>query len=230
MKKDLSDQECLKFTLSKAVGLAIVAGSGILKLPQILKILASGSVEGISSVGYYLETDTFMQTAGMSMARGIPFSVYGETLIIMAQNFVIILMIWRYNKAIGLAEKAAVFLFFAGYGFCLFTNVFSPDHWNLISGSNTALTVFSKLPQIIQNFRMGSTGQMAFLTFLLNFLGSVARVGTVLMESDDFMFRLQYLAGLFLNFIIIVQFAMYWNVAKKVDASSTLDKNKSKKE
>jgi len=137
------------------------------------------------------------------MARGIPFSVYGETLIIMAQNFVIILMIWNYNKALGFAEKGMVFLFFAGYGFCLFTNVFTPDQWNLISGSNTALTVFSKLPQIIQNFNMGSTGQMAFLTFLLNFLGSVARVGTVLMESDDFMFRLQYLAGLFLNFIII---------------------------
>lgn len=146
VKQDFSDKECLKFTISKAVGLAIVAGSGILKLPQIIKILANGSVEGISSVGYYIETDTFMQTAGMSMARGIPFSVYGETLIIMAQNFVIISLIWRFNKAIGLAEKAGVFLFFASYGFCLFTNVFSPDHWNLISGSNTALTIFSKLP------------------------------------------------------------------------------------
>jgi len=77
---------------------------------------------------------------------------------------------------------------------------------------------------------MGSTGQMAFLTFLLNFLGSIARVGTVLQESDDFMFRLQYCTGLFFNTIIIVQFALYWNVAKKVDASSTLDKNKKKRE
>ena len=33
---------------------------------------------------YYLETLTFMQTAAMSMARGIAFSVYGEALIIMA--------------------------------------------------------------------------------------------------------------------------------------------------
>ena len=93
-----------------------------------------------------METDTFMQTAGMSMARGIPFSVYGETLIIMAQNFVIILMIWSYNKNIGFLEKLSVFLFFGGYGFALFTNVFTPDQWNIISGSNTALTIFSKLP------------------------------------------------------------------------------------
>ena len=99
-------------------------------------------------------------------------------------------MIWNYNKSIGIAEKAAVFMFFSFYAFGLFTNVFTPEQWLLIQSSNTALTVFSKLPQVITNFRMGSTGQMAFLTFLLNFLGSIARVGTVLMESDDFMFRL----------------------------------------
>ena len=77
---------------------------------------------------------------------------------------------------------------------------------------------------------MQSTGQMAFITFLLTFVGSLARLGTVLHQSDDFMFRLQFITGSLLNTIIIVQFALYWNVAKKVDASSTLDKNKSKKE
>ena len=153
---------------------------------------------------YYLETLTFMQTAAMSMARGIAFSVYGEALIIMAQNFIIIFLIWTYNKSIGFVEKLCVFLFFSAYAFALFTNIFTVEQWVVISSSNTALTVFSKLPQVITNFRMSSTGQMAFLTFLLNFLGSIARVGTVLMESDDFMFRLQYLVGLFLNTIIII--------------------------
>ena len=70
---------------------------------------------------------------------------------------------------------------------------------------------------------------MAFATFLLNFLGSIARLGTVLVESDDFMFRLQYIVGFFLNTMIIIQFALYWNTAKKVDASSIRDKDKVKK-
>jgi len=87
-----------------------------------------------------------MQTAGMSMATGIPFSVYGEALIIMAQNFIIILMIFNYNKGIGFAEKVIVFLFFGAYGFCLFTNVFTPEQWVMITGTNTILTVASKLP------------------------------------------------------------------------------------
>jgi len=58
--QDFSDTDCIKFTISKGVGLAIVAGSAILKVPQIVKILSSGSVEGISSFSYYVETVMFM--------------------------------------------------------------------------------------------------------------------------------------------------------------------------
>lgn len=122
-KKDFSDKECIKFTISKAVGLAIVAGSSILKIPQIIKILASGSVEGISSQGYYIETTIFMQTAGLAISQNIPFSVYGEALIICFQNFIIIMMIWNYNKAIGLVEKIIVFAFFVAYAYILFNNL-----------------------------------------------------------------------------------------------------------
>lgn len=54
-KQDFSDAECLKFTISKCIGLAIVVGSAIVKLPQIIKIVNNGSVDGISAVSYYIE-------------------------------------------------------------------------------------------------------------------------------------------------------------------------------
>lgn len=139
-------------------------------------------------------------------------------------------MIWNYNKAIGFAEKFVTFAFFAVYAYLLFNNLLTDAQWQLVSSSSTGLGFLSKCPQIIQNWRMQSTGQMAFLTFLLTFVGSLARLGTVLHQSDDFFFRLQYITGSLLNTIIIIQFGLYWNVAKKVDASSTLDKNKSKRE
>ena len=80
------------------------------------------------------------------------------------------------------------------------------------------------MPQIILNFQQKSTGQMAFLTFMLNFLGSLARLGTVLNETDDLLFRIQYIVGAILNTIFILQFALYWNSGKKVDQ----DKKKKK--
>ena len=47
--------ECIKFTISKGIGFAIVAGSSILKVPQIIKIVSNKSVAGIASIGYYVE-------------------------------------------------------------------------------------------------------------------------------------------------------------------------------
>ena len=81
----------------------------------------------------------------------------------------------------------------------------------MISSSNTILNICSKLPQIITNFNNKSTGSLAFITFFLNFAGGIARLGTVLMESDDFMFRLQYIVGVSLSTIIMLQFVLYWN-------------------
>ena len=57
---DFADVECIKFTISKGIGLAIVVGAGILKIPQIIKILQASSVEGLSSLTLYIETTVFM--------------------------------------------------------------------------------------------------------------------------------------------------------------------------
>ena len=86
--------DCVKFTISKAIGLAIIVGSGIVKLPQVFKIIANKSVEGISPASYYIETTIFMQTAALAVSKGMAFSVYGENLIILVQNAAIIFLIW----------------------------------------------------------------------------------------------------------------------------------------
>lgn len=59
---DLSDRECIRFTLSKSVGFAIIGGSGILKIPQILKIVGNKSVEGLSSMSNYIEVSIMIRS------------------------------------------------------------------------------------------------------------------------------------------------------------------------
>ena len=164
-----------------------------------------------------------MQTAGQAITQGIPFTVYGESLIIMVQNFVIIQLIWNYNKTVGFVEKVLVSVFFMAYGYTMFkTTMITPELWTLISSSSSLLSkyiyliftrsinpfcsldIIAKVPQILTNFRNKSTGQMAFVTFLLSFLGSVARLGTVLVESEDFMFRMQFIISVLLNSMIIL--------------------------
>lgn len=212
-KHDFTNGECLKLTLSKLVGFAIIAGSAILKVPQIVKILKAGSVEGISKILFYVETLQFINGASWSIKAGIPFSVYGEQVIILVQNAIIILLFWTYSKTIGLPEKLVLFFAFTTYSFLLFSGnrYLGEEAWFYIEKMNMVLLLPSKLPQIMDNFWNKSTGQLAFFSFLLSFLGGIARLGTVLIETDDLIYQLQFLIGVLLNGVIVIQFVLYWN-------------------
>ena len=58
------------------------------------------------------------------------------------------------------------------------------------------------------------------MTVFLQTAGGAARVGTVLVESDDVMFQAQYIIGLLLNMIIFLQFFCYWGSGKRVSVSA----------
>lgn len=156
-----------------------------------------------------------MQTAGMGFYSGLSFTVYGESFIIFAQNCIIILLVWTYSKSIGFLEKLIIFAFLVVYAALLFDpsgkGIFTDEHFKVITSASLGMNLMAKLPQIYTIFCNKSTGVLAFFSFFLNFAGSIARLGTVLFESDDFMFRLQYIVGVLLNTIIIIQFALYWN-------------------
>lgn len=92
-----------------------------MKLPQIMKIVAAGSVAGISKEMFYLEVLTLTQAAAYSIRQGIPFSVYGENLIILSQNLVIVLLFWVYSEKVGIFERIALFFGYGAYSFVLFS-------------------------------------------------------------------------------------------------------------
>ncbi|XP_059126963.1 mannose-P-dolichol utilization defect 1 protein isoform X3 [Peromyscus eremicus] len=71
---DLLHVPCLKILLSKGLGLGIVAGSLLVKLPQILKILGAKSAEGLSLQSVMLELVALTGTVVYSIANNFPFS------------------------------------------------------------------------------------------------------------------------------------------------------------
>ena len=161
-----------------------------------------------------------MQTAGFAMAKGLSFSVYGENLIIMVQNYMVIGMIWYYNEKFNWSEGVIMTVVFVWFGYVLFVpgqlsmemleNFLSA---NIIFSKCEFIDLFadigSRIPQIYTNCAEQSTGQLAFLTVFLQWAGGLARVITVLFESDDWMFKLQYLIGLSLNTMVFMQFFMF---------------------
>merc|ERR1719334_2175278 len=78
--------DCLKDTMSKLLGFLIIILSPLSKLPQIIKILRNGSVEGLNTMSYIIETFAYIVFFAYNYRNGYPFSTYGEVLFIYLQN------------------------------------------------------------------------------------------------------------------------------------------------
>ncbi|PNJ12912.1 MPDU1 isoform 21 [Pongo abelii] len=70
---DLLHVPCLKILLSKGLGLGIVAGSLLVKLPQVFKILGAKSAEGLSLQSVMLELVALTGTMVYSITNNFPF-------------------------------------------------------------------------------------------------------------------------------------------------------------
>ncbi|KAJ4126020.1 hypothetical protein NW765_001798 [Fusarium oxysporum] len=151
---NIEDADCIKFAVSKALGIGIIAASSIVKVPQILKLLNSKSAEGVSFLSYLLETASYIISLAYNFRNGFPFSTYGETALIVGQNVIISVLVLNYS---GRASLAAVFVAaLAGTVATLFAeNVVDAQTLSYLQAGAGVLSVASKLPQILTIFQQG---------------------------------------------------------------------------
>ncbi|XP_017827823.1 mannose-P-dolichol utilization defect 1 protein isoform X4 [Callithrix jacchus] len=95
---DLLHVPCLKILLSKGLGLGIVAGSLLVKLPQVFKILGAKSAEGLSLQSIMLDLVALTGTMVYSITNNFPFSSWGEALFLMLQTITICFLVMHYRE------------------------------------------------------------------------------------------------------------------------------------
>lgn len=83
---DIHSTECLKLALSKLLGVGIIAGGAVVKVPQILTVLSAKSARGLSLSSYLLDTAATAITVAYNVRNGFPLSTYGEMVFLLAQN------------------------------------------------------------------------------------------------------------------------------------------------
>ncbi|KAI5780318.1 mannose-P-dolichol utilization defect 1 protein-like protein [Peziza echinospora] len=234
----LADPKCLTLAASKAIGIAIITASTIVKIPQLLKLLNSKSSAGVSFLSYLLETVAFVITLAYNFRSGFPFSTFGETACILLQNVAIAVLVLVYsgnnNSASGkggasssLASTAGPVTFIlglVGLTYYLFIPSLLPmETLRLIQAFITIpLSLASKIPQILAVHKSKSTGQLSAFAVFNYVLGSLARVFTTLAEVDDPLILGGFLAGAVLNVVLAAQMVMYWNAgaAGKADVDA----------
>ncbi|KAF6818169.1 hypothetical protein CSOJ01_02050 [Colletotrichum sojae] len=211
---NVEDTECIKLGLSKGIGLGIVGVSSIVKLPQIRKLTASQSGEGISVLSYLLETASYIVSLAYNYRNQFPFSTYGETALIMGQNVIITVLVLNYTGRAGLA---AVFVTALAVAIAtLFTGgLVDMQSLGYLQAGAGVLSVASKVPQILAIWSEGGTGQLSAFAVFNYLLGSLSRIFTTLQEVDDKLILYNFIAGFLLNAVLASQMAYYWNTPSK---------------
>ncbi|KAI1326974.1 mannose-P-dolichol utilization defect 1 protein [Xylariaceae sp. FL0255] len=209
LQLDPTHADCLKYAVSKGLGIGIIGASSIVKVPQILKLTQSKSADGISFLSYLLETSSFLITLAYNIRNGFPFSTFGETALILGQNVVITVLVLHYS---GRASMAALFVAVLATSIVtLFSNVLDMQTLGYLQAGAGVLGVASKVPQIAAIVQEGGTGQLSAFTVFNYLAGSLSRIFTTLQEVDDKLILYGFVAGFALNCVLAAQMVYYWN-------------------
>ncbi|KAG5642237.1 hypothetical protein DXG03_003361 [Asterophora parasitica] len=207
---DIGDVQCIKYSISKGLGIGIVVGGSIMKVPQVLLILNARSARGLSLTAYVLETLSYAITLAYSFRNGFPFSTYGENFFLTIQNAVITLLITFYTTAPSVRNSklgaGAISIAVAGVSLYLLP----PTSLAALQLATLPLSLFSKLPQIRQNARSQSTGQLSAFAVISQIAGCSARLFTTATEVKDKLVAAGFALALVLNLVLGAQLWLYW--------------------
>lgn len=200
---------------SLVIGYAIVFGSVSLKLPQIIKIVRNGSANGISLKGHFIETLGYTVSMTWGFVKALPFKDFGENVFVMLQVVPLGLLIGIYQGKVASAVMGTALIL--GLAAVLYYQLVAIEVHETLLKAQIAFSISSRLPQIYENYRLRSTGDLAFLTYFLAFGGSGARLLTTTIgvpwEKGKATMMAQFSMMTALNGIIVLQFWLYRGAA-----------------
>ncbi|KAL2870268.1 putative monosaccharide-P-dolichol utilization protein [Aspergillus lucknowensis] len=205
------DPECTSLAISKALGIGIVGASGIVKVPQILKLIRSRSSAGVSFVSYALETASLLITLSYGVRNQFPFSTYGESAFIAAQDVMVGVLVLTYAGRSAAAAAFVAVVAASVYALLVDTTIVDAQTMAYLQAGAGALGIASKVPQILTIWQEGGTGQLSAFAVFNYLAGSLSRIFTTLQEVDDKLILYGFVAGFLLNLVLAAQMLYYWN-------------------
>ncbi|KAL3812347.1 hypothetical protein ACJIZ3_013615 [Penstemon smallii] len=208
------EKDCLLPLISKLLGYCIVAASTTVKLPQILKILKHSSVRGLSLVAFELEVVGYTIALAYCLHKGLPFSAYGELAFLLIQAIILVGVIYYFSQPLGTMTWIRALLY-CGLAPTILAGQIDPFLFEALYASQHAIFFCARIPQIWANFKNKSTGELSFLTSLMNFAGSMVRVFTSIQEKAPTSVILGSAIGIMTNGTILSQIITYQKPATK---------------
>ncbi|CAI7669044.1 unnamed protein product [Penicillium manginii] len=205
------DPACTSLAISKALGIAIVGASAVVKVPQILKLISSRSSAGVSFVSYALETASLLITLSYGVRNQFPFSTYGESALIAIQDVAVGVLVLTFAGRSAAAATFVAVVAAAVYALLFDQTLVDAQTMSYLQAGAGILGVASKAPQIYTIWSQGGTGQLSAFAVFNYLAGSLSRIFTTLQEVDDKLILYGFIAGFTLNVILATQMLYYWN-------------------
>lgn len=168
------------------------------------------SARGLSLPSYVLETLAYGINLLYSFRNDFPFSTYGENFFLTLQNILITLLIIAYTPRLMTKNRDLVTASLAMSTSALALAVMPMTLLAFLQICTLPLSLFSKLPQIRQNHRSESTGQLSVFAVASQVVGCLARLFTTAIEVGDPLVAAGFALALVLNGILGLQLWLYW--------------------
>lgn len=218
---DFSSKHCVKYAISKGLGLGIVVFGSIMKVPQILNIINGRSARGISLLMYTLEVIAYTISLAYAVRSKLPFSTYGENLSLTVQNMIITLLVIAYTPLTknGVVDPSArsTQMMLAAVAMAIGSlalatpSIISSSTLTFLQACTIPISLASKVPQMLELYKDKSRGQLSSIVVFAQLLGTVARVFTTLTETDDKLLLYGFGLATVFNAVIAAQVMYYWN-------------------
>ncbi|XP_036191222.1 solute carrier family 66 member 3 isoform X6 [Myotis myotis] len=201
------DSALLWFCNWSALGVCVA-----LKLPQISALLAARSARGLSLPSLLLELAGFLVFLRYQVYYEYPLLTYLEYPILIAQDFVLLLCVFRFS---GNVYRAAPYVALFVTSWFLLTL----QKWIIDLAVNlcTFISAASKFAQLQCLWKTQDSGAVSVLTWGLASYTSATRIITTLMTTNDLTILIRFVVTLALNLWVTATVLRYRKTGVKAE-------------
>mmetsp|Transcript_9277 Transcript_9277/g.27815 ORF Transcript_9277/g.27815 Transcript_9277/m.27815 type:complete len:226 (-) Transcript_9277:74-751(-) len=221
--KDVVPPELLSLGIN-VLNYAMFAGGLLIKMPQIIAILRTRTVKGMSEASLTTEFLACLSLCSYNVLMGHPFKTWGEMALIMAQCGVQIVLFWMLTEhRLSAAPRALGVLGVAGAVAALAMGLLPAALLPALGLVQSALGAVARVPQIVLNFRQKHTGNQSVITWGLSLAGNTVRIITTFASVDDWIALAGYVVAFVLNGTLVSQILAFRENTKAVLAEKKKD-------
>merc|ERR1719330_1486375 len=213
----MAPPELLKLAV-ELMNYAMFAGAMLIKFPQIIAIVRTRKVVGMSESSLTTEFLACVSFCLYNQLMGHPFKTWGEMALIGAQCGSQMMMYWVLTtEKINLAPRVAgsIAVGFAYIAICI-GGFLPPALLPALGLVQSALGVVARVPQIILNFKQRHTGNQSIITWGLSGCGNAVRILTTLASTKDMVTLGGHGVAFALNFTLVAQILLFWKNTNEV--------------